>query len=168
MPFHVIFFKIEFLTIYINGTSYKHKSGKDDFKGTKDNLVKKKTFILGDSMIKHTKGWEMSSKIDHKHSIYVRSFSGAAVRSMKDYVKPCVRDENPDYIILQVGTNDLNFKNNSERAAKSIVDLAKGMVSEKRKVTVSGIIPRNDEWNKKAEEVNQHLKNVCKLLQSLH
>ena len=43
----------------------------------KDNPVKKKIFILGDSMIKYTKGWEMPSKIDLKHSIYVKSFSGA-------------------------------------------------------------------------------------------
>ena len=101
--------------------------------------------------------------IGHKHSIYVRSFSGAKVRSMKDYVKPCVRDGNPDHLILPVGTIDLNSENNPERVAKSIVDLAKGMVSAKRKVTVSGIIPRHGEWNEKAEEVNQHLKDMCKI-----
>ena len=55
--------------------------------------VVKMTFILGDSMIKHTKGWEISSKIDLKHGISVRSFSDAKVRSMKDNVKPCVRPE---------------------------------------------------------------------------
>ena len=102
--------------------------------------VVKVTFILGDNMIKHTKGWEMLSKIDHKHSIYVRSFSGAKVRSMKDNVKPCVRDENPDHIIMHVGTNELNSENNPERVVKSIVNLAKGMITEKRKVTVSEII----------------------------
>ena len=147
----------------IIGTSYKHKSSKDDMRRKKDNPVKKKIFILGDSMIKHTKGWEMSSKIDHKHNIYVRSFSGAKVRSMKDYAKPCVKDENPDHIIMHIGTNDLNSEINPELIAKSIADLANGMVSEKRKVTASGIIPRNDKWNKKVEEVNQHLKNMCKI-----
>ena len=82
---------------------------------------------------------------------------------MKDYVKPCVRDENQDHIIMHIGTNDLNSQNNPERVAKSIVDLAKGMVSQKKKVTVSGIIPRNDKQNKKAEKVNQNLKNMCKI-----
>ena len=48
---------------------------------------------------------------------------------MKDYEKPCVRDENQDHIIMHIGTNDLNSQNNPERVAKSIVDLAKGMVS---------------------------------------
>ena len=37
------------------------------------------------------------------------------------------------------------------------------MVSEKRKVTVSGIIPRNYKWNKNAEEINNHLKDMCKI-----
>ena len=64
---------------------------------------------------------------------------------------------------MHVGTNDLNYEIYPERVVKSIVDLAKGMISVKRKVTVSGIIPRNDEWNKKSEEVNQHLKNMCKI-----
>ena len=68
-----------------------------------------------------------------------------SIRSMKDYVKSCITDENPDHIIMHVRTNDLNSKNIPERVAKSIVYLAKGMVSEKRKVTLSGIILRNDE-----------------------
>ena len=91
----------------------------------------------------------MSSKIDHKHSTYVRRFSGADVRSMKDYVKPCVRDENPDHIFMHFGKNALNSEifPERERVAKWKVDPAKGMVSEKLKFTVSGIIPRNDEWN---------------------
>ena len=37
------------------------------------------------------------------------------------------------------------------------------MVSEKRKVIISGIVPWNDEWNKKVKEVNQHLKDMCKI-----
>ena len=87
-----------------------------------------------------------------EHSIYVRSFSGAKVRSMKDYVKPCVRDKNPDHIIMPVGTNDLNTKNNPGRVAKSTVDLVKGMVSEKIKASVSGIIPRNGKWERKKKK----------------
>ena len=109
----------------IIGTSYKHKSSKDNIRRKKDNPVKEKIFILGDSMIKHTKGWEMSSKICHKHNIYIRSFSGAKVRSMKDYVKPCVRGENPDHIIIHVGTTDLNSEINPERVAKSVIDNSK-------------------------------------------
>ena len=82
---------------------------------------------------------------------------------MKDYVNPYVKDENPDHLIMHVGTNNLNSKSNPERVAKSIVYLAKVTVSKERKVTVSGNIPRNDEWNRKTEELNQHLKDMCKI-----
>ena len=58
----------------------------------------------------------------YRHSIYVRNFSGAKVKSMKDYTKPCTREENPDHIILHVGTNDLISGNSPKRVGKSIVD----------------------------------------------
>ena len=113
-------------------------------------------------MVKHKKGWNLSAKLDHYHNIYVWSFPGAKVRSMKDYTKPCTREENPDHIILHVGTNDLSSDNSPERVRKPIVDLAKNLFHDNRKVTISGIIPRNDEWNNKAELVNNHLKEMCK------
>ena len=154
-----------------NGDSYSNKSGRWDGNAnkkaqsknvSKKSETKKKIYILGDSMVKHIKGWDLSAKLDHHHNIYVRNFPGAKVRSMKDYTKPCTREENPDHIILHVGTNDLSSDNSPERVGKSIVDLAKNLFHDNRKVTISGIIPRNDEWNNKAELVNNHLKEMCK------
>ena len=101
--------------------------------------------ILGDSMLKHVKGWDLSAKLDHHHTIYVRNFSEAKVRSMKDYTKPCTREENLDHITLYVRTNDRNSDNSPERVGKSIVHSAKNIFHDNRKVTISGIIPRNDE-----------------------
>ena len=57
----------------------------------KDSPDKKKNFILGDRMIKTYQRMGAVIKNISQHSIYVRSFSGAKVRSMKDYVKPCMR-----------------------------------------------------------------------------
>ena len=136
----------------------KEKSGNTN---NEKQTKKKKIYILGDSMIKHWKGYDISAKLKQRHNIYVRPFTGAKVRSMKDYAKPCIREENPDHIILHVGTNDLSSENNAERVGKSIVDLEKSLLSENRKVTISGIIPRNDQWNIKAEEVNNHMKEMC-------
>ena len=112
-------------------------------------------------MIKHLKGWDISAKLKQCHSIYVRPFTGAKVRSMKDYAKPCICEDNPHHIILHVGTNELSSENDAERVGKSIIDLAKSLSSKNRKVTISGIIPRNDQWNNKAEQVNSHLKEMC-------
>ena len=61
---------------------------------------------------------------------------------MKDYSKPCTKEDKPDHLILHVGTNDLASENNAERIAKSIVDLAKGLVADDRTISVSSIVPR--------------------------
>ena len=76
---------------------------------------------------------------------------------MKDYVKPCIREKNPDYVIFHVGTNDLNSELPPERIAKSIIDVAKNTKSDSRIVSISGIVPRNDDFNIKATEFNKEL-----------
>ena len=119
-------------------------------------------FILGDSMVKYVNGWSVSESLRKKHNVYIRSFSGSKVRCMKDFVKPCIRVKDPNYIILHVGINDLNLEKGAKLCIKSIVDLAKSLMSVKRKVTISRITSRNDEWNNKAAEVNEYLRNMCK------
>ena len=49
--------------------------------------IKKTIFILGGSMVKHVEGWKLSKNVDRKDKVYVRSFSSAKVKCMKDYVK---------------------------------------------------------------------------------
>ena len=143
-----------------NGDSNSNKSGRWDGNTnkkvqsknvSKKSEINKKIYIFGDSMVKHIKGWDLSAKLDHPHNIYVRNFPAAKVRSMKDYTKPCTREEKPHHIILHVGTNGLISENSPERVGKSVVDLAKNLFHDNRKVTVSSITPRNDEWNNKAE-----------------
>ena len=91
-----------------NGDSNSNKSGRWDGNAnkkaqsknvSKKSETKKKIYILGDSMVKHIKGWDLSAKLDHHHNIYVRNFPGAKVRSMKDYTKPCIREENHQNIV---------------------------------------------------------------------
>ena len=64
---------------------------------------KKKMYILGDRMVNHIKGWDLSANLDNGHNICVRIFPRAEVRSMKDYTKPCTREENLGQIILPIG-----------------------------------------------------------------
>ena len=115
-------------------------------------------------MVKYVKGWKLSGKLTYQKNVHVKNFPGGKVRSMTDYVKPGVRDDDPEHIILHVGTNELNLENSSERVAKSTLGLANNMVSEKKRVTISGIVPRNGEWNNKAEDVNGHLTGMCETL----
>lgn len=73
---------------------------------------------------------------------------------MKDYEKPCIGD--PDHIIFHRNKRPLFW----EKRSFSITDLAKGLVNDKRKITIPSIIPRDDEWNNKAGEVNDQLKEM--------
>ena len=69
---------------------------------------------------------------------------------MKDYSKPCIKEGKLDHLMLHVGNNDLASKHKAERIAKSIVDLAKSLVTDDRTIIVSGIVPKNDKLNSKA------------------
>ena len=58
-------------------------------------------------MVKHIQGWDTTKKLENKHKVYIRQFAGSKVIYMNDYVKPCIRENNPDHIIFHVGTNDI-------------------------------------------------------------
>ena len=113
-------------------------------------------------MVKHIEGWKLTKETDKNHKIYVRSFPGIKVKCMKDYVKPCFRENDPDLVILHVGTNEVNSELLPERIAKSIVDTAKNIKSEKRSVSISEEVPHNDDLNNKVSEVNKELSRMCK------
>ena len=84
---------------------YKKPSSNSDKKTNKDQNKNKKIYILGGSMIKNLKVWEISKKLKNAN-VYVRHFAGAKVRCRKDHIKPTSR-EKPDYIVLHMGTNGL-------------------------------------------------------------
>ena len=52
-------------------------------------------------------------------------------------------------------TNELNYELPPERIAKSIIDVAKNTQSDSRIVSLSGIVPRNN------NEVNKELSKMC-------
>ena len=114
-------------------------------------------------MIKHVNGWEISRKLQGNCKVYVKHFSGAKTKCMKDYIKPSQR-ENSDHYILHVGTNDLYLDRSPELIAKSKIDLALTLKSESHNVNVSNIIALNDSdtLNKKGCEANAVLIELCK------
>ena len=72
-----------------------------------NTYVRNRIFIVGDSIVKHLRGYELSRKVENG-KVYVKSFSGAKVTFMEDFVKPTLR-EMPTHIILHVGTNASNL-----------------------------------------------------------
>ena len=75
--------------------------------------------------------------------------------------RPTVRDFNPDHIILHCGTNDLNSERTASQIAKSIIELALSLKSKNNKISVSLIVPTNDNLSNKASEVNCRLVHMC-------
>ena len=88
-------------------------------KGGRNKKTKSNTVIVGDSMIKHVKGWEMSSATNR---VTVKPFYGANIEDMTDFIKPILR-KNPEKIILHIGTNNLR-NDEAKTAADGIINLA--------------------------------------------
>ena len=134
-----------------------HKSGNNPpLKLNKEN-VKKKTLIVGDSIVKHIDGWRLNKRM--RSTVSVRSIPGATTKGMIHHVKGCLEDTSPDFIILHHGTNDLNSNSTSEEIADKILNLAASIKTSKNQVFVSGLVIRKDKLNKKGNEVNELLKN---------
>ena len=102
-----------------NAKDKYNKSSESSRSGLNDTIIdtstynqKEKVFILGDSMVKNVNEFLLTRNLNHKRLMKVRSFPVAKVRSLHDFVKPTIRDFNPNHIILYVGTNDLNSEKN--------------------------------------------------------
>ena len=117
---------------------------------------------MGDSMVKKLNGYLLTKKIKHKGIVKVRLFTTTKVSCMQDHVKPTIRDINPQQIILHVGTNDLKTERTASQIAKSIIDLSISSKKNGNMIAVFGIVPRLDELNNKAAEVNNRLELMCK------
>ena len=50
----------------------------------------------------------------------MENFPGVKVRKLKDYTKPCIREENANHIILHVARNNLISDNSPEQVWKII------------------------------------------------
>ena len=105
-------------------------------------------------MVKKLNMYLFTKKVRHKFLVEVRPFTGAKVSCKVDYVKPTVRDDKPDHVILHTRTNDLRSEKTASQIARSITELAMLLKDNDNSVIVSGIVPRNDNLNNKATEVN--------------
>ena len=131
-----------------------------------DRMIKKKkrsskrtVTIVGDSMLKDVKQWDIQKFIpDHK--VYVKSFPGATTEDLEDYIKPSLKHE-PDVIVIHIGTNDLRSNTSSGEIAERIFNLASSVKNECNEVAISSIINRRDNLNIKATDVNNLLVNFC-------
>ena len=55
--------------------------------------VTNRVFIMGDSIVKHIGGYELSQRVENC-KVFVKSFSGAKLRRMEDYIQPTLSKRN--------------------------------------------------------------------------
>ena len=70
--------------------------------------------------------------------------------------------ENPDYILIHVGTNDLLARRQPDIIVEDIIQLAMKLKTNSCDVSISNIVARNDHYMRKASAVNHKLKDLCK------
>ena len=109
-------------------------------------------------MIAGLKGWRMSDK---DNLVRVRSFPGATIDDMDDYIKPSTRAK-PDSLIIHIGTNNLTCDEPKEIVDK-ITKLGQAIQhgSPNTNIAISELAPRKD-----SRELNASVKSVNKLLRS--
>ena len=116
--------------------------------------------VAGDSIVKFVKGWELSNA---GRNDSVKSFSGATLNDMSDFLKPTGRKQ-PDKLIIHAGTNDLRRLNPNE-VADRIVELAENFKKDctHSEVVISSLVTRCDgeDVDGKVNEANTVLKSNC-------
>ena len=116
---------------------------KETYIQNKKKWPKNTVLITGDSILNNIE----ESSLRKKFNVRVRSFPGADVRDMYDYLQPLLRKE-PKYIILHVGSNDAPYKS-SDEIVDDILKLKAYIESTLSNVKdyLSSPIPRYDDAN---------------------
>ena len=76
---------------------------------------------------------------------------------MRDYANPILRDVNSEHIVLHIVTNDLTTKKTASQISRSIIELDTSLKNDTNTVSISATVPRSDEPDNKATEVNNRL-----------
>ena len=112
-------------------------------------------------MIKELKDFELSKSIGHKKPVKVRSHPSAQIKCLTDHIQPIIRNKDAEHILLHIGTNDLKSEKTPVQICHDIINLTATIRDKGIKVSVSGIIQRNDRLNNKVLLVNESLKKIC-------
>ena len=112
-------------------SSSKEKPSNDAVNEMSINNLKKKVFIIGDSMIEKVDGYLLTDSIKHEYLVKVRPFLAVKAVDMFDYVNLIQRNFGPDAYILYVGTNDLTTEKKTDEICSEISRLVKVLKTNK-------------------------------------
>ena len=133
----------------------KEATEENDIKDTTHQWKPHTTLIVGDSMLSGINEFRLSTK----RNVKVRSFPGALIDDMYDYVKPLLK-KRPDRIILHIGTN--NCLNEPSRQILDKILKLKSFIElnlPSCKVIISNLIQRTDDGKASltVKKFNEHL-----------
>ena len=132
---------------------HRHQKTQQDVKKY-DNV----TVILGGSMVKDLKGWELSN---NKQKVVVKSFRGTKTSHMHRHAKLTI-EKWPENIIIYCGTNDISKDTDLEKITADIINLSKSVSEESgSNVIVSGLVLRKGYLNTKVRNINNKLRDYC-------
>ena len=119
---------------------------------------KKKTFIVGDSMIPNITG----TGISRDHAVRIRPHTGATSIDMCDYIKSELRHQS-DVTILHCGTNDFSNETNTLKKLMTLLKEIEGYDTHKKsQVVISSLIKRYDQdFNENIKSNNQKIQSLC-------
>ena len=113
--------------------------------------------IVGDSMIKHVNGREISKD----DSVKIRCHLCTTTDAIIDYIRPTARKK-PDMIINQTGINDIQNKVNTFQKVRKFITAIKEIdVNNEVQIDFSGAIDRDDQdFEKEIKEIKRKLENI--------
>ena len=150
-----------------NGQNVNSNINETNANESNEKGIKKRSIaVLSDSMLKDVEAFKMREAFGRNEKIYIKTFSGATIQDMYDYIKPSLKFKN-DLIVIHTGTNSLRTTKGAEDIANEILNLAKSIKIKSNEIMISEIIPRRDRLNTKAAKVNDFLKNVC-IVNNIH
>ena len=111
---------------------------------------RKKALIIGDSMVKGIKRWKINKKLKFSNAS-ANCFPGANTSDMKYYIKlPIKKNSNAEVFIIHIMDNIMDLATDLKKNLNRSCD-----------IIISSIIPRGDQLQQKAVNVNEELKELC-------
>jgi len=135
----------------VNTCEYSSIPTKEIIKKNSEEKEKKKVILIGDSHVKRINK-ELFNFALEKDDVkaFLNNFDGATSRKLNHHILPTLHEEQPDMVIIHVGTNDINEKTISStlpiEIAKRIINI--GNTCKRfgiRNVAYSSILPRKDQ-----------------------
>ena len=127
---------------------------------------KRKALVIGDSHLNRINKSKLKNN-NVEHAVYFKYFSGSNTKQLNYYANPTLVDEQPNTVIIHIGSNDITKFNyskiNVEDPAQRIIDVGKKCKSYGvNNIAISSILVRkNHEVNEVIKKVNNLLKTQC-------